>query len=293
MIFSMTGFGREEGTVMGNSVAVELRSVNNRFLETAIRTPRKWSSFEEPLRNLLQKEFARGKIELQLLVNEEKRSLNRYRINEPVFLEYVRLIREFRKRLQIDESINIGQILSLPELLIVDEDIQEHEKFWKGLQKIVQAAMKKLRDSQGKEGTVLVKDLKKRIIIIKRNLKEILRVIPKKRKALMQNLKAKVQQLVIDKKIINRDRLELEIAILAEKSDITEESVRLQSHLELFLDILKEGGSVGKRLDFTLQEMNREINTIGAKGSNFSISRHVIEVKDEIEKLKEQIRNLV
>lgn len=292
MIYSMTGFGRGEGVVIGVNVVVEIRSLNNRFLEIAIRLPRKLSSYEDPLRDLLQKEFSRGKIDVQVMVNEEKKSLTRLCLNESMLQRYIEILDTLKTKLQINDTINVTQLLNLPDLLIIEEYPRDHEKFLEGLQKVTQLSIKNLRISQEKEGKALINDMKQRVKNIQKQLSEIQQVLPNRRKEAFNNLKTKVKQLINNDTIINKERLELEIALLAEKSDITEECVRLKSHIDLYLSAVKEGGTIGKRLDFILQEMNREVNTIGAKGNNFEISHLVVEMKDEIERLKEQVRNL-
>ena len=293
MIYSMTGYGRSEGTILGANVTIEMRSLNNRYSEIVIRTPRKWSSIEDPLRELIQKEVPRGKIDIQVFINDDKKSLTRMQINEGVLKGYEKLIRDLKKRFPIENSITVGQILSLPDVYSIEEDPTDFQKIIKGVQNIARKAIANLLKSQAKEGATLVKDLALRIKSIDKNLQDILRIIPKKRKDLFENLRNRALQLVSDPSVLNDERLEMEVALLTERADITEECVRLRSHLDLFLSVIKEGGTIGKRLDFVLQEMHREANTIGAKAGSYEISRNVVEVKDEIERLKEQVRNLM
>lgn len=293
MVYSMTGYGRGEGRVLGVGVAVEIRSLNNRFLDMSIRTPRKWNNLEDSIRELVTKEISRGKIEISVQITDNKRGPARLRLNEEILGEYKKLFAILQAHFNMDDKINIGQILNLPDLLAPEEDIYDYDEFGEGLAAVILAAVKNLKTSQRKEANVLVNDAKKRIKIIQTDLKRILLIIPGTRKKLLENLRAKVMQLAVDPKIVKMERLELEVALLSEKSDITEECVRLQSHLTLFMDTIRDGGAVGKRLDFVLQEMNRETNTMGAKADSFEISRYVVEIKDEIERIREQIRNLM
>ncbi len=293
MIHSMTGFGRADGIILGMNIAIEMRSLNNRYSEIVIRAPRKWAAIEDPLREMIQKEVPRGKIDVQVFINEDKKSLTRMKINEGVIRGYEKLVKDLKKRFVLENTFTVGELLSLPDVFSIEEDPTDFQKLLSGIQKVVKRAIDCLLKSQAKEGMTLVKDLKHRVRVIDRNLKEILQVIPKKRKELSENLRNRIMQLLNDPGMLNNDRLEMEVALLAERADITEECVRLRSHLDLFLSILQEGGTVGKRLDFVLQEMHRESNTIGAKAGSYEISRNVVAMKDEIERLKEQVRNIM
>jgi len=289
----MTGFGKGEFKVGSTVINVEIRSVNSRFCEILIRMPIKFTIQEEMLKNFIKDNLKRGKIDVLIEISGKEDFESVIDVNEEKLYGYLNVVKKIKEKFKIKGEINIQNILEIQDIFITREEKDIVEKFWEGVNRAASKAIKNLIKSRREEGKDLAKDLKERINTIIKNLKYIERAAEKKNKQIFKRLKEKINKLVEGVEKINKGRLELEVAFLSEKYDITEECVRLNHHNNFFLQTLKDGGEIGKKLEFILQEMSREINTIGAKGILFEISKFVIYIKEEIEKLREQARNIL
>ena len=293
MIYSMTGYGRGEFRVDSTVINVEIKSVNSRFCEIFVKLPVKFTIQEEMLKNFIKDSLKRGKIDVIVEIFGKEDFESVIKVNEEKLYGYLNAVKEIKKKFKVEGEISIQNILEIEDIFVKREEKDIVERFWKGINRTTSVAIKNLIKSRREEGKDLEKDLKKRINNIIKNLKYIERIAEKRNKQIFKRLKERVDTLIEGIENIDKERLELEVALLTEKYDITEECIRLNHHNNFFLKTIRDGGEVGKKLEFIIQEMSREINTIGAKGNLFEISRFVIYIKEEIEKLREQVRNIL
>lgn len=291
MIESMTGFGKGEATAKGVTVTVELRSVNNRYLEISSRVPKAIAQRENEIKELIKAKIARGKISLTATKNEETEGEAPLSLDKQRTKEIMAVLQQLRKTAKIKEPVKLEHLLHFSEIFSAKEAVEDETEWNLFRQALTKAAdgLKKMRE---KEGAELARDSKERIQKINKNIDTVERLsklrIPEERK----RLREKVEALVADKGVINNQRLELEIAILSEKLDVTEECVRFRSHNKFFLEALQSKESEGRKLNFLIQEMNREANTIGSKCNDVEIAHIVVSIKEELEKIREQLQNI-
>lgn len=291
MIESMTGFGKGESSSKGITFTVELRSVNNRFLEISSRTPRSISQRDNEIKEIIRSKISRGKISLNASKEDESDGEVAIAVDKKRAKEVYSVLEQLRKSTKIKEPIGLEHLLHFSEIFETKE-AQEDETEWKVFQQALNKAVDYLKKMREKEGAELARDSKERILKINKNIDVVEQLskkrIPEERKRLLD----RVAQLVEDKSIINNQRLELEIALLSEKLDVTEECVRFRSHNKFFLEALQSKESEGRKLNFLIQEMNREANTIGSKCNDVEIAHLVVGIKEELEKIREQLQNI-
>lgn len=291
MIESMTGYGVGEATKNGVSFTVELRSVNNRFLEVSSRLPRSLQQKENEIKDIIRAKIARGKIS----VNASKENDSDTDVSISVDKERTRsihaVLNQLRKSAKIKEPVKLEHLLHFSEIFTTKAAADE-ETEWKVFQLALTKALDALKSMRMKEGAELANDTKSRIMAINGTLEKIETLtkqrIPDERKKLQERIAA----LLEDKSIVNNQRLELEIALLSDRLDVTEECVRFRSHNKFFLEALKSKESEGRKLNFLIQEMGREANTIGSKCNDVTIAHLVVGVKEELEKIREQLQNI-
>lgn len=291
MIESMTGFGKGEASAKGVTFTVELRSVNNRFLEISSRVPKTISQRENEIKDIVRSKIARGKISLNAgreNGNDDNLAIS---IDKKRAKEIYSILEELRKSTKIKEPITIEHLLHFSEIFETKE-VEEDETEWKVFQQALTKAVSALKTMREKEGAELARDSKERVQKINKHIDTVEHLskkrIPEERKRLLE----RVAQLVEDKSVISNQRLELEIALLSEKLDVTEECVRFRSHNKFFLEALQSKESEGRKLNFLIQEMNREANTIGSKCNDVEIAHIVVGIKEELEKIREQLQNI-
>lgn len=291
MIKSMTGFGRAEETVNDKTYLVEVKSLNGKQLDINLKIPPLLKSFEFEIRNFLQENLLRGTVEC-LIVIKQNGSTKPVLINTDLIKSYYRQIEELADELSIDTNAVLSALLRLPEVVSPSNEILNEED-WKELKKVIGAAVDELNAHRIEEGKSLDKELRLRIKNIHLQEEEILKLEPERRK----KMKAELIQLLeenVGKDNYDANRLEQELIYYIEKIDIREEQVRLRNHCEYFLSILNGNEEAkGKKLAFVVQEIGREINTTGSKAYNSEIQRCVVLMKDDLEKAKEQIFNVL
>jgi len=286
----MTGYGRGIETIADLEITAEVRSVNNRFLDLVQKSPRSLANYEPQIREMVSRYIKRGRVNLWIGITSETDKYQDLVLNKGLINAYLRISREL-KELGVSGEIDINHLLSLPEILSIDIDSNADESIWLCAQKAIKTALLELNNMRSAEGRELNNDFVERV----KNLESII----KKIEMLSQNapveeldkLRNRVRKLISDE-LLEQGRLELELALISDKIDITEECVRFHSHNKLFLEILENETSQGRKLNYLLQEMNREANTIGAKTSIAEVSHSVILLKDEIEKIREQVQNI-
>ena len=288
---SMTGFGRAEKKTKSGMWTVEVSTVNNRFLEYTIRLPRHLNTLEMRIRQLLAEKLNRGKITLSVNFEEAEASDTRFPINRTAARAYYRQLEDIRRELKIGQEITISDLLALPAVSLPDKEEVADDATWKVVEPVILKAVKELSTFRGKEGDALAKDMKQRLDLSRQLINKVEKESPEIVKALREKLLARLKELMTEP-VRDEMRLEEEIAYIADRTDVSEECTRFRSHLDQYAETLTRKEPVGKRLNFILQEMNREVNTIGSKCSDISISSTVIQLKEEIEKLREQVQNV-
>lgn len=291
MVCSMTGFGRAEMIKDGVKVGIELSSVNSRFCEIQFRLPKFLSPLEAQLKELLSSHISRGKISYALSWEESSPASSYIKLNHEVSDVYYAILQELKEKYKLSGQITVESFLNLPDLVKVEKEEYDLAHAWQIISEATLAALKEFNKARESEGEKLLADMKKRVAALNQTLTEVEKIANLNVEQYRSKLKMKISALLGDAKA-DEDRLALEVALMAERSDITEECVRFKSHNEQFMNALKDGGPVGRRLTFLLQEMNREANTVASKACNAQISQKVVLLKEEIEKLREQVQNI-
>ena len=288
---SMTGFGKQETEWKGMVLSVELRSVNHRFCEIVPRIPRSVTGLEEELKQMIHQRCERGRIELTISINVKNQREKSLALDRSVARTYYSLLKELQGELGIKGPIDIGLIAGMRDVFtVIDQPVQEKDAK-SVLFRLTNRALAELDKMRTQEGRALYDDTMKRLLKIRRALKAISKRVPDSVREHFDRMQARVIKLLGDS-VVYPDRLHQELATYADRCDITEELIRLESHIKQFQKSSKSKGAIGRRLDFLLQEMGREINTIGSKANDADIALHVVDVKSELEKIREQIQNI-
>jgi uncharacterized protein (TIGR00255 family) len=288
---SMTGYGKAEAVGNGYSVTVELKSVNNRFLEFQVRSSKNILPLEPRLKQEIGKHLARGSVNCHVQYDSSGPGAGGLSFNEPVFRSYAGLILEAQKRLGLGTVVDLADLLKLPDLLVAAETSEPAELALDRILPVFEKACRELVAMRTREGAVLSADLEGRIRAFFPGLEKVKALVPVRQQEYVAKMRARVKE-IVDGVAVDESRMATEIGILAERLDVTEEIVRLEAHLNHFLETLAEHKSPGKRLGFLLQEMLREVNTLGTK-SQFPDMQHLcVGWKEELEIIREQIQNI-
>lgn len=290
MIKSMTSFARVSLGSQKDAWTVEMRSLNHRYFDFSLRIPQELAGYETKIRELVQTVIKRGKV--TLMISRSGDAEGNFRLDEDALKQYLKTYQKLKKDFKLAGALDAVSLLSLPNLFTTKlDDKKKPQADWKALANTIHKVLKKTTSARNLEGRKIAKDVQKRLDHIQRTSVAIEKLAKDRAQINFKNLKQKVAKLIDDSKL-DEERLYREVALVAERTDITEELVRLQSHLELFQKRIRQKGEMGRELDFLCQEMNREINTLGAKAQHFGISQRVIELKGELEKIREQIQNV-
>ncbi len=294
----MTGFGRGEATRAFESgatlaVTAELRSVNSRFIEIAVRLPRTLSERELECRELLRKKLERGKISLNISVDRQGTEEIPLHVNEAMAKAYFNLLDQLRTLTGLTAEIQLRDLTSFGDIFTTEDNPSEAAAAeWELTQAAINDAIAQLNAMRRAEGSELERDLRARLTAMETGTNEVERLSALTAKEEYEKLKQRIHELTNDADVLNNQRLELEVAMIAERLDITEEIVRFRSHLKFFLEAMDAPESAGRKLNFILQEMNREVNTMGSKTSSADVAHHVVNMKQELEKMREQVQNI-
>jgi uncharacterized protein (TIGR00255 family) len=287
----MTGYGRGEATRKGITVAIELRSVNSRFLEVTTRLPRSLSLRENEVKEIVRKKISRGKVNLLATIEREKNGKPPLAINATAAREYYKLLNQLRKTVKVKESVKLEHLLRFSEVLEQPVLDGADEDEWEVTQRALNKALDDLAEMRRNEGEELKKDFRARVAAIEQTLGSIENLSKEQVPAERARLRERIKQL-LENEMVDEGRLEMELALLADRLDVTEECVRFRSHNKFFLQALEDKEPSGRKLNFLVQEMNREANTIGSKSSSSEIAHLVVSVKEELEKIREQLQNI-
>ena len=291
MVKSMTGFGRCEVSEGDRKMTVEMKSVNHRYLDVNIKMPKKLNFFESPIRSLLKTYLQRGKVDLFITYEDLSEKKGALRYNRELAAEYLNYLKEMSEEFGLHNDISAVALSRYPEVLVMEEEKTDEEELWKLLEQALKGACKQMVETRSREGESLRQDLTAKLEELLHHLAFIEERSPQIVAEYRLRLKDKVQELLMDAQI-EESRLATEVTIFADKICVDEELVRLRSHIEHTMAVLNEKDSVGRKLDFIAQEMNREANTILSKANDLEVSNRAIELKTGIEKVREQIQNI-
>ena len=291
MIRSMTGYGRAVQLLNGREITVELRSVNNRYLDCTVKLPRIFSFAEDPIRQCVKSRVARGKVDVFVSVNFEALSDVDIRVNRPVLEGYLAAMRSIAADYEVRDDISVCALSRLPDVFTVEKQQQDEAQAVQDLLAVTGEAIDAFNAMREREGEALANDLRSRAGTILGLVEQIETRSPVTLAEYRERLTARMNE-VLENTQIDEARILTEAAIYADKIAVDEETVRLRSHLAQLESMLDTGGPIGRKLDFLMQEMNREINTVGSKASDLEQAKTVVEVKAELEKIREQMQNI-
>lgn len=291
MIKSMTGFGRSEIVKGNRKISVEIKSVNHRYLEAGIKMPKKLNVFESRMRDLLKKYATRGKIDIFINYEDDSENQVNLKFNQNIADEYMAIFNNMSEKYNLKNDMTVGGLARFPEVITMDEVQEDEEELWHFIEEAMKAALEQFVNTRILEGENLKKDLLGKLD----HMEELVTFVEKRSPEIMKEyrskLESKVKELLGDT-TIDESRIATEVIIYADKICVDEETVRLRSHIEHARKCLNEDGGIGRKMDFIAQEMNREANTTLSKANDIEISNAAIELKTEIEKVREQIQNI-
>lgn len=291
MITSMTGFGRQQAAWSDGAVMVEVRSVNHRFLETSIRLPKTMTSLEEIFKKTIQQHCARGRVDLTVILQGNRGNIRSLQLDAGLAKQYHEALRTLQRTLKLKGSIDIGMMAGLRDLLVLSEQPTDDRKLTKLVEKLGRKAVLDMANMRKKEGALLADDIRDRLKRLRESKTEVSARAPMVAQEAFERMKVRIEKLLGDS-IPDLPRLNQELALYADRCDITEELVRLDAHMIQFDRTIQRLEPVGKTLDFLLQEMGREVNTIGSKANDAGITVEVVRMKAELERLREQMQNV-
>jgi uncharacterized protein (TIGR00255 family) len=292
MIRSMTGFGRGESSFGGFQVTVEVKTLNSRYLDISSRVPQSIQHHEFDIKEIVQSKLARGKVHINAYVDRTDNSKPSITYNSDMVQAYGKMLEQVKFLANIQEPVKLSDLLEFEGVFETrQEDEKEVEVIWKCMTEALQKATNLLNEMRSQEGKELKNELVTQVTGISEMIEEVSELAVKRIPDVRERLQNRIKTMVADEKI-DPERMEMEIALLVDKMDINEEIIRLQSHLKFFLEALENDEPMGRRLNFLCQEINRELNTIGAKANDSTISHHIVLGKEKLEQIREQVQNI-
>ena len=291
MVKSMTGYGRAVETVNGREFTVEIRSVNNRYLDCTVKLPRSFSFAEEAVKAAVKAAVSRGKVDVYISVRSETEADVQVTLNKPVLEGYLAAMREMVESYGVCDDISVSTLSRMNDIFVVDKPKADEDQLKADLLSVVDKALAAYDAMRVTEGLALENDLRSRAATILELVAQVEEQNPRTVSEYRRRLEEKMRE-VLENKSIDESRILTEAAIFADKVAVDEETVRLRSHLEQMDEMLRGSGGIGRKLDFLLQEMNREANTTGSKCSDVKVARIVVDIKAELEKIREQTQNI-
>ena len=291
MVLSMTGYGRAEAILTGRDITVEIKSVNSRYFEYSSRMPRSFAFLDDKLKKLLSESISRGKVELGLTVQSVGASDTRIAVNMELAQEYLAALNQMSTAIDLKNDITAGNLARFPDIFSMQKSEQDEEQIWQDVQSVAKEALQNFISMRAIEGERMKADIFSRLDFLENAVAEIEATSMDRVQKYTERLYAKLQNILADTNI-DESRILTEAAIFADKTAVDEETVRLKSHTKQYRDILCKNEPVGRKLDFLTQELNRETNTIGSKCNEITITRMVVDMKSEIEKIREQVQNI-
>lgn len=291
MLKSMTGYGRTQKILNGRDILVEIRSVNHRYYEYSSRIPRTYNYIDEKLKVLLKQKISRGKVDVNVSINNIEGKDTSVAVNKGVAEGYVSALRSVAEELNLKDDITLSKLIKLPDIFNVQKTPDDEEQVWNDVEEVATEAIEKFVEMREKEGIKLYNDVLEKTSLILEMVGKVEELSPITTENYRNRLYQKLNE-ILNGKDFDQQRIITETAIFAEKIAVDEETVRLRSHISQLVDLLESGDAIGRKLDFIVQEMNREVNTIGSKAQDLNITRLVVDMKAELEKIREQIQNI-
>ena len=291
MIKSMTGFGRGHEVLNGRDITVEIRAVNHRYYEFSSRLPRAYTFAEEKLKALMQGKISRGKVEVSVQVQNVTAVSEKITANKEVIADYVAALREIKDELSLTDDLSLSAVMRLPDAFTVVKAETDEEQLWEDLKTVAEQALANFIRMRETEGERMKADISARLTTIEGNVS----FVEERSPIIVENYRKRLYDKmceVLEGKNVDENRILLEAGIFSEKTAVDEETVRLRSHIAQFREMLESAEPIGRKLDFLIQEMNRETNTIGSKVQDIEVTKIVVDQKSEIEKIREQIQNI-
>ena len=291
MLKSMTGYGRQEALVSGKKILVEIRSVNQRFTDYNIKLPRHLVFMEDKVRKYASEWITRGKVDIYISVDSYDEADKNVTLNTALAKNYVEVLRQLRDECDLRDDISVMGVARFADIFKTERKEEDEDAVWNDVKGVMKDAMESFAAMRSREGERIEKDLTERIEYMKTLAERIDERSPQTVGEYRERLYSKIEE-VLEDKDIDESRILTEVAIFADKIAVNEETVRLGSHFEEFYNIVGSGKPAGRKLDFLIQEINREVNTIGSKSQDIEIAKLVVTLKGEIEKLREQVQNI-
>ena len=291
MVKSMTGFGRAKEQINGLDITIEIKSVNHKYFEFSARIPRVYSFLEEKIKSALASSISRGKVEVSVSIEDNTENATVVEINHEYADAYIAALNKLSKEYKIKNDIKVSSFVGLNDMFKVKKHVLEDEVIENAVLTVLAKAVESFIEMRTIEGERLVNDVKSRLDFILEKVEFVEKRSPETVKLYRERIEQKIKELLGDT-TIDEQRILTEVAIFADKVAVAEETVRLRSHIKQFEDLLNSDAPVGRKLDFIVQEMNRETNTIGSKAQDIEIAHTVVDIKSEIEKIREQIQNM-
>jgi len=291
MLKSMTGFGRGEGDTSLGRLVVESRSVNHRFCDITIRLPKRLASFETRIKEMIRSEVSRGKIDVTLRLDQTGNGRIQFDIDFHLAEQYYNALKSLSERLHLKGDVTLELLAGVKDLITVKEETFEVDPYWQEVEPILRASLKDMDQMKRMEGESLFKDLEQRVSRIISELEAIKKQFPSSLNNYLNRLRDRLRSLLNGMEV-DFVRFQQELAFWAERTDITEEITRVESHISQLVNLLKMDEPVGRKIEFLIQEIHREVNTISAKANDGEISQRVVEIKGELEKVREQVQNI-
>lgn len=290
MVKSMTGYGRGEFEKDGRVYTVEIKTINHRYSDVTVKLPRYLNFLEDKVRKYISKNLSRGKIEVYISLKNMSDKGRNIKIDKVLAETYIDELRDLAKEYNLQDDITVMSLAKLGDIIVVENESAE-DLYSDELQCALEIAMKNINEARSLEGKRLAEDIEKRLDKISEYVEQVEKMSDKLLEDYKVKLKNRINELEAND-IVDENRIGIEIVLFADKSSICEEVIRLKSHIESFRNMLNAEGPIGKKIDFLIQEMNRETNTIGSKANSIGITNYVIEMKNEIENIREQIQNI-
>jgi uncharacterized protein (TIGR00255 family) len=287
----MTGFGRAEGNTSLGKVVVESRSVNHRYSDINIKLPKRLSPFENRIKEIIRSQVSRGRIDITLRLDNQGEEKIQLSVDFDLAQQYYRVLQDLKEKLQLKDEVTLNLLAGAKDLITAREEFGDIEPYWQEVLPILKQSFKYMDDMKRLEGESLTNDLQQRLELIAQQLQMIKQQFPSRLKATLTRLHDRLRSL-LEGIEIDPSRFQQEIGFLTERADITEEIVRAESHLSQFNTLLEGNEPVGRKMEFLLQEIHREANTISAKVNDAEVSQRVVEIKSELEKIREQVQNI-
>jgi uncharacterized protein (TIGR00255 family) len=288
---SMTGFGRSEGETGLGRVSVELRSINHRFCDVTLKLPKRLGPFENRLKEMIRASISRGKIDVTLRLDSSGEGRVQFAVDSILAGQYYGALRTLKENLQLPGEITLDMLVGARDIITAKEELDDVEPYWNEIVPLLQQSIRQIDEMKRSEGESLARDIERRFSEISHQLQQVKQQFPKNFEGYRARFRERLQALLQGTEV-DSSRFEQEVALLADRMDITEEIVRAESHLAQINHVMNKEETVGRKMEFLIQEIHREVNTISNKANDAGISQRVVAIKSELEKIREQVQNI-